>query len=90
VRQRLVLASRGPTSVVSLSAPVTPQPFEPGPVEAGVEAEISDLAAEARPGLAQIALALARLMDDPRAVNQQPAAAKTLAMLLDKLHGPDR
>jgi hypothetical protein len=25
-------------------------------------------------------------MDDPRAVNQQPAAAKTLAMLLDKLH----
>jgi hypothetical protein len=32
-------------------------PSEPGPVEAGVQAEISDLAAEARPGLAQAALA---------------------------------
>jgi hypothetical protein len=43
------------------------------------------LPAEARPGLAQVALALARLVDDPRAVNQQAAAAKTLAMLLDRL-----
>jgi hypothetical protein len=41
--------------------------------------------AEARPGLAQIALALARLLDNPKAVNQQPAAAKVLAALLDKL-----
>jgi hypothetical protein len=28
------------------------------------------LAAEARPGLAQVALCLARLMDNPRAINQ--------------------
>jgi hypothetical protein len=28
---------------------------------------------------------LARLMDNPKAVNQQPAAAKVLAGLLDKL-----
>ena len=41
---------------------------------------------DARPGLAQAALALARIMDNPRAVNQQPAAAKVLAALLDKLH----
>lgn len=47
----------------------------PGPVESGVEAEIGGLASEARPGLAQAALALARIMDNPKAVNQQPAAA---------------
>jgi hypothetical protein len=58
----------------------------PGPVESGVGAEISDLAAESRPGLGQIALALARLMDNPKAINQQPAAAKVLAAMLEKLH----
>ena len=54
-------------------------------MESGVAEEISGLAAEARPDLAQAALCLARLMDNPRAVNQQPAAAKALAWLLDKL-----
>ena len=68
-----------PTVAVSLS-PVTPDP-----VEVGVEAEIGS-SAEARPGLAQIALALARVMDNPKAVNQQRAAAKVLISLLDKLH----
>ena len=48
--------------------------------------EIVGLAqAEARPGLAQAALALARIMDNPRAVNQQPAAAAKLADILDRL-----
>jgi hypothetical protein len=28
---------------------------------------------------------MARLLDNPKAVNQQPAAAKVLTMLLDKL-----
>jgi hypothetical protein len=56
-----------------------------GPVESGVQAEISDLAAELRPGLAQVALALARVMDNPKAINQKAAAAKVLAGLLDKL-----
>src|ERR1700744_6247925 len=51
----------------------------PGPVESAVRDEIGGLAAEARPGLAQVALCLARLMDNPRAINQQPAAAKVLA-----------
>ncbi len=57
----------------------------PGPVESGVQAEIGGLAAEVRPGLAQAALCLARLMDNPKAVSQQPAAAKVLVMLLDNL-----
>jgi hypothetical protein len=65
---------------------VTPDP-EPGPgrVELGVAEEIDGLASQARPGLAQAALALARILDNPRAINQQPAAAKVLGALLDKL-----
>jgi hypothetical protein len=43
------------------------------------------LAAEARPGLAQAALALARILDNPRATSSQPAAAKVLGTMLDKL-----
>ena len=58
----------------------------PGPVESGVQAEISGPAAEARPGLTQMALAMARILDNPKAVNQGPAAAKVLTSLLDKLH----
>jgi hypothetical protein len=74
-----------PTVVVPLSAPVTPpSSFGPGPVEAGVEAEIAGLA-EARPGLAAAALALARILDNPRAISSQPPAARMLATLLDKL-----
>jgi hypothetical protein len=66
--------------------PPAPEPGEhPRPVERGVTAEIDGSAAQARPGLAQVALALARVMDNPRAVNQHPAAAKVLSALLDKL-----
>jgi hypothetical protein len=43
------------------------------------------LAAQARPGLAQVALALARVLDNPKAVNQHAAAAQVLSALLDKL-----
>lgn len=57
----------------------------PGPVEVGVQAEIGS-AAEARPGLTQMAFAMARILDNPKAVNQGPAAAKVLTSLLDKLH----
>jgi hypothetical protein len=46
------------TAVVPLSAPVTPP--SPGPVEVGVEEEITGLT-EARPGLAQAALAIAQV-----------------------------
>jgi hypothetical protein len=48
-------------------------------------AEIDGLAAQARPGLAQAALAMARLLDNPKAVSSQPSAAKVLSALLDKL-----
>lgn len=76
-------------AVVTLRQPDTPDTPEtcgPGPVESAVKAEISRLSqAEARPGLAQAALALARIMDNPKAVNQQPAAAAKLADILDKL-----
>jgi len=63
--------------------PVDLQEMEPGPVESGVAAELAGLA-EDRPGLAQVALALARIMDNPKAVSSHPAAAKVLATLLDK------
>jgi hypothetical protein len=55
-------------------------------VESGVASELRGLIeADARPGLTQTALALARIMDNPKAVNQQPAAAKALSMMLDML-----
>jgi hypothetical protein len=41
---------------------------------------------EAHPGLVQVALALARILDNPRVLSTQPAAAKVLAALLDKLY----
>jgi hypothetical protein len=69
-----------PTAVAQL-----PQP-DRGPVESGVREEIDGLVAEARPGLAQAALALARVLDNPKAISTQPAAAKVLASLLEKLH----
>jgi hypothetical protein len=34
----------------------------------------------------QAALALARILDSPRALSSQPAAARVLAALMDKLH----
>jgi hypothetical protein len=74
-----------PTAVIPLLAPVTPSTFSAGPVESGVMAEIDGSAAQARPGLAQAALAIARLLDNPKAVNQQPAAAKVLISMLEKL-----
>ena len=63
-----------------------PLPAEtgPGPVEVGVEAEIGGVV-DARPGLTQVALAMARLLDDSKAKNQQPAAAKVLVSVLNEL-----
>jgi hypothetical protein len=61
------------------------QPPGPGPVELGVAKEIDELASQARPGLAQAALALARILDNPKAINQQPAAARQLVAVLNAL-----
>lgn len=77
-----------PGRVVSLPAPklANDTPSGPGPVEAAVQVEIEGLQQTLdRPGLAQTALAMARILDDPRARSQQPAAAANLANLLDKL-----
>jgi hypothetical protein len=82
-RERRANGQTRPASVVVVPSVV--EPDGPGPVESGVGSEITDLAAEVRPGLAQAALALARILDNPKAVNQQPVAAKALATLLDKL-----
>ena len=38
-----------------------------------------------RPGLAQTALTLARILDNPRAVSSQPAAARQLVVILSML-----
>jgi hypothetical protein len=55
-------------------------------VESTVQVELRALhAATDRPGVAQTALALARILDNPRAVSSQPSAAKVLAAVLDKL-----
>ena len=73
--------------VVPISAPMVEVHDTPGDAEAGVLAELEGLTqAQARPGLVQAALAMARILDSPKAVNQQPAAAAKLADLLDKLH----
>jgi hypothetical protein len=45
----------------------------------------ANLLSESRPGVAQAALAMACILDSPRAVNQQRAAAKVLAAVLNKL-----
>jgi hypothetical protein len=64
------------------SAPTVPN-GTPGPVELGVQAELDGVVD--RPGLIAAALAMARLLDDPTAKNQAPAAAKTLVAVLEKL-----
>jgi hypothetical protein len=58
----------------------------PGPVETGVLEEIAALStANARPGLVQVALAHARVMDDPGAVSQHASNGHRLAEALDKM-----
>jgi len=57
-----------------------------GSVVAAVRAELDGSAgAVERPGLAAVAIALAEILDDPRHVPTQPAAARQLATILDVL-----
>jgi hypothetical protein len=75
---------RGLTRPALLTA-VLSMDVSAGPVEQAVESELAGLAqARERPGLAQVALALARLMDGP-AVTSKPAAAKQLTEILGTL-----
>jgi hypothetical protein len=61
-----------------------------GAVESAVSLEIEGLGAISRPGIAAAALALARVLDNPKAVSTQPAAAAKLAHLLDMLRKGSR
>jgi hypothetical protein len=45
-------------------------------------------AAEARPGLAAAALAMGRILDNPRVPSAKPGAARQLGRLLDELRKP--
>ena len=57
-----------------------------GPVVAAVHAELDAApAAGERPGMAAIALALAAILDDPKHVAAQPAAARQLVAILNTL-----
>jgi len=57
-----------------------------GPVETAVESQLAGLpSAQERPGLAAIAIALARVLDDPSAVPHFAAAAHRLTEVLTTL-----
>lgn len=59
---------------------------EIGPNEAGTLIELAELPlAVTRPGLAQVALTLARLLDSPLAIAQHPQAAGRWAETMDRL-----
>lgn len=84
--QREWAANRGSGQPVVSIAPSSVPAEGPGAVEVAVNLELDGLAqAVSRPGLTQTALALARIMDNPKALNQQPAAAAKLVEVLDKL-----
>jgi hypothetical protein len=73
-------------SLVSGDGTVTPTSGDAsvGAVEAAVALEIEGLGAD-RGGLKQTVLALARIMDNPKATSTQPAAAAKLADMLETL-----
>lgn len=73
------------TSANTRSAATHRQQTPIGGVVAGVTAEIEWMCRHQRPGLAAAAVALAEILDNPKAVSSQPAAAKVLATLLEQL-----
>jgi hypothetical protein len=81
-RERRANGETRPSSVAQIQ-----EPSSPGPVELATEVELAGLvAAESQPALAAAALAMARVLDHPRAHSSKPAAAKQLVMVLDVLH----
>ena len=57
-----------------------------GAAESAVLEELASLtSAETRKGAAQAALAMARILDNPAAISQQPAAAAKLTAILEEL-----
>ena len=65
---------------------------EYGAVEAAIREQLGALSTvESRPGEAEMAYALARMLDNPRALGQHPQAAARLSELVDKLRkGADK
>jgi hypothetical protein len=57
----------------------------PANVEAAVLGEVQALGSTVRPGLVAAAIAMARILDNPKAVSSQPPAARILTTLLEKL-----
>jgi hypothetical protein len=85
-RRRRGLPVDEPDSLALIA--VNPQPDSPddGSVVAAVRAELDAApAAVERPGLTAVALALAEILDDPRHIATQPAAARQLAAILGTL-----
>jgi len=84
-RARVLMGETRPRP--SVVPPVAPDVAEPGRVEMAVATELEGLpAADSRPGLAALALAMGRVLDHPRALSSKPAAARQLARFLDDLH----
>jgi len=66
--------------------PAPDAPIGGGPTERAVLEELASLtSAEVRKGAAQAALAMARILDNPLALAQQPAAAMRLTTILEDL-----
>lgn len=67
-------------------AAMAPAPSGDGPAERAVVEELTTLtSAETRKGAAQAALAMARILDNPLALTQQPQAAARLTAILEDL-----
>lgn len=65
----------------SINADISPA----NSVEAAVLAEVQALGSTARPGLVAGAIAMARILDNPKAISSQPPAARVLISMLEKL-----
>lgn len=88
-RQKMLAAKHGGGTVTQLQKPAAVPdlvPAEAGPVESAVIAEIGGLStAQNRPGLVEVARALAKVLDSPLAIAQHASAGHRLSETLDKL-----
>jgi hypothetical protein len=84
--KRLSTVNSGADAVVSPLHAVPSPEREPGPTESAVLAEIEGLStADSRPGVVALALAHARVLDDPVAVSQHASNGRQLRETLDAL-----
>ena len=79
-------SAAGSATVTALPGATGGPVRQPGPAEAAVLEELASLtSAETLKGAAAAALAMARLLDNPVALAQQPAAAAKLTTILEDL-----